>query len=207
MNKKEAAQFLGVTERSLERYVSQNKLKVTYAKGKTRPIAIFDSNDLERLKREMESMPMSMRPGTLDLNGDKNLTSTNGDNNANTEIASKIGEGNQKTDALVASNNRASSAPGLTKREKTEDLIKIDKNKVEFPIASLNGSGPLAKIFRSVLANNKIILTLSEASAISSLSQQELRKAIHAGQLLAGRKGRGWKIRRKDLESYIEKLW
>ena len=41
MNKKEAANFLGVNVRALERYVQQGRVSVRYEKGKTRPTANF----------------------------------------------------------------------------------------------------------------------------------------------------------------------
>jgi predicted site-specific integrase-resolvase len=41
MNKQEAAEFLGVSVRALERYVQQGKISVRYEKGKTRPTANF----------------------------------------------------------------------------------------------------------------------------------------------------------------------
>lgn len=42
MNKQEAAEFLGVSVRALERYVQQGRLGGWYEKGKTRPTLVFD---------------------------------------------------------------------------------------------------------------------------------------------------------------------
>lgn len=53
MNKKEAAEYLGVSIRALERYVQQGKLSVRYEKGKTRPTANFDQAELEAFKVEL----------------------------------------------------------------------------------------------------------------------------------------------------------
>jgi excisionase family DNA binding protein len=55
MNKKEAANYLGVSTRAIERYTSQGKLSVKYEKGKTRPVAIYDPEELEKLKEELET--------------------------------------------------------------------------------------------------------------------------------------------------------
>ena len=52
MKKKEAADYLGVSTRAIERYTSQGKLSVKYEKGKTRPITIYDPNELKKLKEE-----------------------------------------------------------------------------------------------------------------------------------------------------------
>lgn len=46
MNKKQAAEFLGVSVRALEGYVQQGRLTVRYKKGKTRPTANFDETDI-----------------------------------------------------------------------------------------------------------------------------------------------------------------
>ncbi|MBW4636291.1 MAG: helix-turn-helix domain-containing protein [Iphinoe sp. HA4291-MV1] len=54
MNKQEAADFLGVSVRALERYVQQGRISVRYEKGKTRPTAHFDSSELEVFKTELE---------------------------------------------------------------------------------------------------------------------------------------------------------
>ncbi len=182
MNKKEAAAFLGVTTRSLERYVSQNKLKVKYVKGKTRPVAVFDAVELEKLKQEMASLPLSQRPSLLiEFNGENNTVNGNG---SKTEVATR--------------------ATTQLKRAKTETLTKSRQGILNPDDAA---SPMLKKLLASLMANNKIILTLAEAAALTNISQQELRKAIGTGALSAAMKGRGWKIRRKDLESYVEKLW
>ena len=53
MNKKQAAEYLGVSVRALERYVQQGKLTVRYEKGKTRSTANFDQTELEAFKQEL----------------------------------------------------------------------------------------------------------------------------------------------------------
>ena len=54
MNKQEAAEFLGVSVRALERYVQQGRIGGHYEKGKTRPTLVFDSSELEAFKTELE---------------------------------------------------------------------------------------------------------------------------------------------------------
>lgn len=54
MNKQEAAEFLGVSVRALERYVQQGRIGGHYEKGKTRPTLVFDSSELEAFKAELE---------------------------------------------------------------------------------------------------------------------------------------------------------
>ncbi len=54
MNKQEAAEFLGVSVRALERYVQQGRIGGRYEKGKTRPTLVFDKAELEAFKAELE---------------------------------------------------------------------------------------------------------------------------------------------------------
>jgi excisionase family DNA binding protein len=49
-------------------------------------------------------------------------------------------------------------------------------------------------------------LSLSDASYLSGLSRGFLRDAIKAKRLKAAKRGRGWNIKRIDLDIYIRKL-
>ena len=53
---------------------------------------------------------------------------------------------------------------------------------------------------------HKLMLSLSEAAALSGLSRNHLREAIRDGELKSRKMGRGWRIKRADLESYVEGL-
>jgi excisionase family DNA binding protein len=52
----------------------------------------------------------------------------------------------------------------------------------------------------------KVMLRLADAAALSSLSENHLREAIKAGKLKGRIIGRGYKIKRPDLDLYIKKL-
>ena len=53
---------------------------------------------------------------------------------------------------------------------------------------------------------DKPLLKLDEASSLTGLSRDILRKAIDAGELKGKIIGRAYRIKRADLDSYIEKL-
>lgn len=55
MNKQEAAKFLGVSVRALERYTQQGRISARYEKGRTRPIVTYDENELREFKTALES--------------------------------------------------------------------------------------------------------------------------------------------------------
>jgi excisionase family DNA binding protein len=57
-----------------------------------------------------------------------------------------------------------------------------------------------------VNVGEKLMLTLDDAAVLSSLSSDHLRKAIHAGVLRGKIIGRGFRIKRVDLDAYIKKL-
>lgn len=52
----------------------------------------------------------------------------------------------------------------------------------------------------------KPLLKLDEAALLTGLSRATLRAAIDAGELSGRQIGRAWRIKRGDLDSYIEKL-
>jgi excisionase family DNA binding protein len=54
--------------------------------------------------------------------------------------------------------------------------------------------------------NLKLTLSLDEACQLSGLPRSMLRRAIDEKKLKAIRTGRGFRVRRADLESYIKKL-
>ena len=53
---------------------------------------------------------------------------------------------------------------------------------------------------------HKLTLSLMEASQLSGLSRGHLRQAIEEKKLKARIIGRGWRVKRDDLEAYVKKL-
>ncbi|WP_199332997.1 helix-turn-helix domain-containing protein [Nostoc sp. FACHB-190] len=58
-----------------------------------------------------------------------------------------------------------------------------------------------------VLIADKLLLTLPEAQTLTGLSRELLRDAIASGELKAKVIGKGWRIKRTDLDRYVEKLF
>jgi excisionase family DNA binding protein len=52
----------------------------------------------------------------------------------------------------------------------------------------------------------KLMLTLAEASVLSNLSRAHLRQALQGGKLQGKIIGRGWRIKRADLDAYVHAL-
>jgi excisionase family DNA binding protein len=58
----------------------------------------------------------------------------------------------------------------------------------------------------SVRVSEKLLLAVSDCRLLTGLSEQSLREAIHAGRLKAKIIGRGYKIKRQDLDEFVEQL-
>ena len=168
MNKQEAADYLGVSTRAIERYTQKGKLSVSYEGGKTRPIAVYDEQELSQLKEELGTTVH--KPAVVDANS---LTTTSLDN----------------------------SPVGLSElifqlKQITEMISSFKEN--------LLLEGDPQKITATVPIDKKLVLTLKEAQALTGFSRERLRKAIKEGQLKGKIVGNGWKIKRSDLDAYIE---
>jgi excisionase family DNA binding protein len=60
---------------------------------------------------------------------------------------------------------------------------------------------------REVIAvADKLLFTLSEAQGMTGLSRETLRDAIDNKKLKAKIIGRGWRVKRADLEAYVKRL-
>lgn len=63
-----------------------------------------------------------------------------------------------------------------------------------------------AQMSAPVRVSEKFTLSLVEAAQLSGLSRGYLRQAIEEKKLKARIIGRGWRVKREDLEAYIKKL-
>jgi excisionase family DNA binding protein len=52
---------------------------------------------------------------------------------------------------------------------------------------------------------DKLLLTIAEAQALTGLSREFLRDAINKGSLKAKVIGKGWRVKRSDLQEYVDK--
>jgi len=53
---------------------------------------------------------------------------------------------------------------------------------------------------------DKLTLSLMEAAQLAGLSRNHLREAITEGKLKARIIGRGWRVKRSDLDAYVRRL-
>jgi len=174
MNKSEAAEYLGISARSLERYTAQGRLSHTLKKGKTRPVLDYETSELERLKAELQAA----------LNAPQPATSSNPDtpSNALAILAKKPAE--------LAAEPRQTSPGGIGEFSPAQLQV----------LAALAGA-ITARPAREL--GPALLLTLDECATLTGLSRVTLRAAVASGDL-AGRKiGRSIRVRREELERWV----
>jgi excisionase family DNA binding protein len=131
MNKKEAAEYLGISSRQIENYAKQNKLSVRKEKGKTGDIAVYDEKELRRLKAELDSKRI-VRPAVTNEND----------------------ESNESRELIRASDSRLSDVPkifdlvkALTDGKKADQIIAISHK----PLLKLDEAAALTGLSRGLL--------------------------------------------------------
>jgi excisionase family DNA binding protein len=184
MNKQEAANFLEISQRSLERYTAQKRIGHTLKPGKTRPTLDYDRDELERFKEELNAevhRPAEVQAGEPT---DRHGTPTNAASSGK-ELA-KFGD---FPGAPVQTLELFSTLLQMARVEAVADAqAQRDTQRPAVDVA------------------DKLLLTLAEAQALTGLSRATLRDGIEAGDLKARQIGRAWRVKRSDLENYIKKL-
>ena len=185
MNKTEAAQYLECSPRAIERYVSSGKLAARYERGKTGNVLALDVEELERFKAELNAPTFP-------------------------NIAAHIAADNARQSPTEAPTMSRAIVPSPNLQTRVESDYSAIMRLLEVAATTqANAQATTADKSRNaptVPTENKLLLTLPECSALTGLSRGVLRAAIDGGSLKAAQIGRGWKVKRRDLESYIEEL-
>jgi excisionase family DNA binding protein len=163
-NKKDAATYLGISTRALERHATLGHISVRKEKGATGDVAVYDDEELRRLKAQIDSR-RAPRPS----------------------VVREVPESSEMVRGSVSGLSQLASGVLFEQIAKAFQPGNIGKR-------------------TTISIGEKILLTLADASALSSLSQGHLSAAIHGAQLKAKKIGRGWKIKRSDLDAYVKKL-
>ena len=168
MNKQEAAEYLGVSVRTLQRLTAQGGISAGEVRGKTGMVTDYAKEELDRFKQEEERKAQDatryVRPHVIPVTPDSATP-------AQTALA--LG--------------RAGNSPALV------ELIAA----LEQAHTARTPPVPVA---------DKSTLSLAEASQLSGLSRGHLRQAIEEKKLKARIIGRGWQVKRGDLDAYVKKL-
>ena len=178
MNKQEASKFLGVSEKTIERYkaagrISAKTKRIIGTDGRSRNIIDFNENDLERLKRELNHQ--TVYPSVTDRH-------------RQTET---------QTDIDRHSVNVTNTELGLDRQTVSQTHLTVLLEQI-------------SRVFERQLdasdRAHRLMLDLRDASILSGLSKSYLKSAIKDGTLKAKLIGRGWKVKRSDLDQFISDL-
>jgi hypothetical protein len=111
--------------------------------------------------------------------------------------------------------------------EYNKDAVEKLKSALESPDTSLTTTTPDARLFvaqlveaitnrgqvnieeprsASIRVSEKLLLNLNDCRLLTGLSNENLRSAIKAGTLKAKIIGRGWKVKRQDLDEFVNNL-
>ena len=169
LNKQQAADFLGVNVRTLERYTQEGKIGSRYEKGKTRSVVVYDEEELRAFKAAQETKTYKPAVDSTPTNPDRDEAAL-----------SKFVEGTQQLHLFDGLNHLADVLKAIREEQEIDRL--------------------------TVPIHHKLTLSLAEASALSGISRQRLRAAIKDGTLTAQVIGRGYRVKRTDLEDYVDSL-
>jgi predicted DNA-binding transcriptional regulator AlpA len=202
MNKKEVAAYLGLSEKTVERYKASGKLsarlrRVVGGDGKTRKVLDFEQPDVERLRGELagdivfpnltDGQPQTNRQTGTDRQPQTNATT-------DTDIQTR-------TDRESSTNNNLSR---LGQTPTDAEIQTQTANPIEMILASVeNVIGKNLEVFR---ASGKLLLNLRECRVLTGLSDATLRAAIREGKLAGQIIVRGYKIKRSELDKFIDSL-
>ena len=182
LTKELAAKRLKVSVRSLQRAAHAGKVKPVYHRGKSGKMeTFFDSDDIDRYKEELSQVVEPERRPTPAPTDDSQALSQMG-------VSSYLATLHDLLGRLVMAQERKQLS------EQTRE-----------PPAPVEDSHALSQAMR-VPVSDKLTLSLAEAAQLSGLSRGHLREAIKEEKLEARIIGRGWKIKRTDLDAYVEKL-
>lgn len=184
LDKKQAAEYLGVTTRTLERHAKEGKLSVRYENSQFGEIAMFDPEELEAFK---EGKQISRIKPTIEPNQPEQIDRPL---NPQSQIA-------------------RSPQAELFNPQQPETTFSIAA--LMAPLGALFGNLTRAidnhgsRVSTTEL-RSKLLLTLDEAQAITGLSRDLLQEATKNGELPSKMMGKAYRIKTQDLERYIADL-
>jgi excisionase family DNA binding protein len=163
MKKADAAKFLEISEKTLERLVKNGEISSKLEKGKTRDVVVFDDEELKVFKEKRESSKHRPAFSTDDLPAQNSLLLIP-----------------TKTD-------------NIDRQNQTFEFLEVLTN----ALTSQKSVVPIA---------DKVLLTVKECRALTGLSEQTIRDAIRDERLKSRVIGLGFKVKRSDLNEFINTL-
>jgi excisionase family DNA binding protein len=176
-NKQDAAAYIGVSVRTLLRLVDQGKL-AHLPKRRPAEETLFDADELNRYKREVEASAAGIVSAVV------------------TSDAPGTRDTPEESRAIARRNGSVSLSPVTLDTDDARDTPEMRSRM----LAAFEAMASPVRI------TDKLTLSLTEAALLSGLSRGHLRGAIGEGKLKAKIIGRGWRVKRDDLDAYVKKL-
>ncbi len=181
MTKTEAAEYLGMSERSLERYTKDNKIGVTYERGKTKPVPIYDQGELDRFKTELEK-PVH-RPAV-----------------------EKMPTANDNGATSAADSGAIQLARSEEFLQVIENVISATAREVAKAMTTANDKSDNKRQEQEVPISERVFLSVDEGASLLGISKGALEKAIKADEIKVYRElARGRRVKRADLKKWADK--
>jgi len=195
MNREQAAEALGVSVRTLNKWVGQGLLNVSYAPGKTRSVAIFDDVEVEELKAKREQATANF--AVAEVLDEESGTAKPGTGNreiGNHETGNR-GSGAGDRAALVRHRDESRNA-------NQQGAIPVS----QFVILSSDQLGELVGAMRATeTPRDTTFVTFAEAARMFGVSERALRTAQKAGAFPACRIGRSDRVRSADVREWMDR--
>jgi excisionase family DNA binding protein len=100
MNKKEAAEYLGISERGVQRAAERGELSVRMERGRRGDVAVYDADEVRRLKAKRDAERATMRPAVYD-SGEHTAATVNTDGQGSAQLALIGGNGGEALAMLI----------------------------------------------------------------------------------------------------------
>jgi excisionase family DNA binding protein len=186
LDKKQAAEYLGVTTRTLERHAKEGKLSVRYEQSQFGEVAMFDLEELENFRegKQTTRIKPTIEPDRVEQIDRPANPQSQIARSPQTQLELSNPQQPESTlgfGALIAPlgalfNNLTRAIDNHSSRVTTTEL------------------------------RSKLLLTLDEAQTITGLSREILIDAIKNGEIPSKIMGKSYRIKQKDLERYIDEL-
>ncbi len=194
MNKQEAAEYLNISVRTLQRLTADGAIIAGMVKGKTGLVTDYTKDDLDAYKKraaepQQRDDTRYVKPHVIP-------------SDAPSQALQRAGNG-MSVEALELITTRLSETFEESPfAQEMRELAKRMTNALE----AIQAQGSASSEADSLPLEEKLTLSIDDAARLSGLSANHIYAAVRAGKLKGKIVGRGWRVKRPDLDAYVKKL-
>jgi excisionase family DNA binding protein len=210
LTKKEAAALLGISTRQLENYARAGRVTVRKERGKTGDISIYDEEEINQLKSELDAKRGVVQPAVMRESAAPGEAAPNGNGHdlESSEVvrafASQLSQLtpqefiSQLAAAILTQAEQRQAArqlEGGQGQAESEDGQQRPKRRKHDPDET-----PISDLAA------KPLLTRAEARRYTGLSQKLLRELVTSGKVSERKLGHAYRLKRAELDSAVANL-